>query len=139
MKLVKDGADGVKAEEVYFVKPNELQNHHGGMILLDGYIYCGHKQNGGDLVCIDIKTGKLAWGPIKAPGKGSASVTYADGHLIYRYQNGLLVLVEATPKEYRMKGSFKPEVQEGETWAHPVISGGRLYLREQDKLMCYKL
>jgi outer membrane protein assembly factor BamB len=139
VKLVKDGADGVKAEEVYFVKPNELQNHHGGMILLDGYIYCGHKQNGGDLVCIDIKTGKLAWGPIKAPGKGSAAVTYADGHLIYRYQNGLLVLVEATPKAYRMKGSFKPEVQEGETWAHPVISGGRLYLREQDKLMCYKL
>ena len=138
VKLTKDG-DGVKAEEVYFLKADTLQNHHGGMILVDGYIYCGHKQNGGDLMCIDIKTGKLAWGPIKAPGKGSAAVTYADGHLIFRYQNGLLVLVEATPKEYRMKGSFKPEFQERESWAHPVVSGGRLYLREQDKLMCYKL
>jgi hypothetical protein len=38
-----------------------------------------------------------------------------------------------------MKGSFKPEFQEGKSWAHPVVSGGRLYLREQDKLMCYKL
>ena len=139
VKLVKDGADGVKAEEVYFINPNDLQNHHGGMILLDGYIYCGHKQNGGDLVCIDIKTGKFAWGPIKGLGKKSASVTYADGHLIFRYENGLMVLVEATPKEFRMKGSFKPEFQERESWAHPVVSGGRLYLREQDKLMCYKL
>jgi outer membrane protein assembly factor BamB len=138
VKLTKDG-DGVKAEEVYFIKPDVLQNHHGGMILVDGYIYCGHKQNGGDLLCIDIKTGKLAWGPIKAPGKGSAAVTYVDGHLIFRYDDGLLVLVEATPKAYRMKGSFKPEFQEGKSWAHPVVSGGRLYLREQDKLMCYKL
>ncbi|MEO0017262.1 MAG: hypothetical protein RLZZ522_545 [Verrucomicrobiota bacterium] len=138
VKLVKDGA-GVKAEEVYFLKPNELQNHHGGMILVDGYLYCGHKQNGGDLVCIDIKTGKPAWGPVKAPAKGSASITYVDGHLIVRYQDGLMVLVEATPKEFRMKGSFKPAFQQRESWANPVVADGRLYLREQDQLMCYEL
>ena len=138
VKLTKDG-DGVKAEEVYFLKPDQLQNHHGGMVLVDGYLYCGHKQNGGDLLCLDIKTGKFMWGPVKAPGKGSAAVTYADGHLIFRYQDGLLVLVEATPREFKMKGSFKPEFQDKESWAHPVVSGGRLYLREQDKMMCYQL
>jgi outer membrane protein assembly factor BamB len=138
VKLAKDG-DGVKAEEVYFLKADQLQNHHGGMVLVDGYIYCGHKQNGGDLLCLDIKTGKIMWGPEKAPGEGSAAVTYADGHLIFRYQNGLLVLVEATPKAFKMKGSFKPAFQEKESWAHPVVAGGRLYLREQDKMMCYKL
>ena len=137
VKLAKDG-DGVKATEVYFLNADTLSNHHGGMILADGYIYCGHKQNGGDLLCIDIKTGKLMWGPVKAPGKGSAAVTYADGHLIFRYQDGLMVLVEATPKEFKLKGSFKPEFQDKESWAHPVVSGGRLYLREQDKLMCYE-
>ena len=49
------------------------------------------------------------------------------------------VLVEATPEDYRLKGSFKPAHQEGKSWAHPVVAGGRLYLREQDKLMCYNL
>lgn len=138
VKLEKDG-DGVKATEVYFLKPDVLQNHHGGMVLVDGFLYCGHKQNGGDLMCIDLKTGDLRWGPIKGLGKKSVAVTYADGHLIFRYQDGLLVLVEATPKEFKMKGSFMPEFQEKESWAHPVVSGGRLYLREQDKLMCYQL
>jgi len=137
VKLVKDG-DGVKAEEVYFIDANKLQNHHGGMVLVDGHIYCGHKQNGGDPVCVDVKTGKLKWSE-KAPGKGSAAVVYVDGHVIFRYQNGLMVLVEANPKEFTMKGSFKPEFQERESWAYPVVSGGRLYLREQNKLMCYQL
>lgn len=138
VKLEKDG-DGVKATEVYFLSADVLQNHHGGMVLVDGYIYCGHKQNGGDPVCIDIKTGKVMWGPGKSLGKGSAAVTYADGHVIFRYQNGLVVLAEASPKELRIKGSFIPKFQERESWAYPVVSGGMLYLREQDKLMCYKL
>jgi outer membrane protein assembly factor BamB len=138
VKLEKDG-EGVKATEVYFLTAETLQNHHGGMVLVEGYLYCGHQQNSGELVCLDIKTGKLMWGPVKPPGKGSAAVTYADGHLIFRYQDGLVVLLEATPKECKIKGSFKPQFQEKESWAHPVVSGGRLYLREQDKLMCYQL
>jgi len=138
VKLEKDG-DGVKATEVYYLDPDVLQNHHGGMVLVDGYLYCGHKQNGGDLLCLDIKTGKLMWGPIKALGTGSACVTYVDGHLIFRYQDGLMALVEATPKEFKLKGTFKPTFQEKESWSYPVVSGGRLYLREQDKLMCYQL
>ena len=138
VKLTKDG-DGVKATEVYALGADVLSNHHGGMVLVDGYIYCGHKQNGGDLVCLDIKTGKMAWGPIKGIGKGSAAVTYADGHLICRYQNGLVALVAATPKEFKLEGTFKPEYQEKDSWSYPVVSGGRLYLREQNKLMCYQL
>jgi hypothetical protein len=46
-------------------------------------------------------------------------------------------LIEATPEEYRLRGVLTPEYQEGRSWAHPVIIGGKLYLREQDKLMCY--
>jgi hypothetical protein len=90
-------------------------------------------------VCIDIKTGKAKWGPEKAPGKGSAAVKYVDGHVIFRYQDGLMALVEAKPEKFVLKGTFMPEFQEKESWAYPVVSGGRLYLREQDKLMCYQL
>ena len=77
--------------------------------------------------------------PKKRPGKGSASVTYVDGHVIFRYQNGLVVLVEANPQRFEIKGSFTREFQQKESWAYPVVSGGRLYLREQDKLMSYQL
>ena len=77
------------------------------------------------------------WGPERGAGSRSAAVTYADGNIVFRYENGIVALVEATPDGYRLKGSFKPEYQRGKTWAHPVILDGKLYLREQDKLMCY--
>ncbi len=57
--------------------------------------------------------------------------------ILFRYQDGVVALVAASPEKYNLKGSFKPEHQEGESWSHPVVVNGRLYLREQDKLMCY--
>jgi len=131
--------DGKTAEEVYFLKPKTLQNHHGGMVLVDGHIYCAHKHNGGDPICVELKTGEVKWGPEKGAGHSSACVTYVDGHLIYRYESGHVALVKATPEGYQLKGSFMPEYQEGKTWAHPVVSDGKLYLREQNRLMCYEL
>jgi outer membrane protein assembly factor BamB len=138
LKLSKDG-DGIKAEEVYFLEGNELQNHHGGMILHGGHIYTGTAHNKGFPICVEMKTGKIVWGPVRNDGKGSAAVSFADGHLYFRYQNGLMVLVEATPEEYRQKGQFMiPDVKQF-SWAHPVISDGKLYLREQDNLFCYNI
>jgi len=139
LKLSKDGG-GVKAEEVYFLGGGTLQNHHGGIVKVGDYLYLGHKHNNGFPVCVEMKTGKIVWGgDFRGPGKGSAAVTYADGNLIFRYQGGTVALIGATPKEYQLKGTFKPAYQEGKTWAHPVVLGGKLYLREQDKLMCYDL
>jgi outer membrane protein assembly factor BamB len=131
--------DGKSAEEVYFLKPKTLQNHHGGMVLVDGHIYCGHRHNGGEPICIDIKTGEVKWGPEKGAGHGSACVLYVDGHLIYRYESGHVALVKATSEGYQLKGSFMPAHKEKESWAHPVVSDGKLYLREQNRLMCYEL
>lgn len=140
--LVKIGrtAAGVSAQEVYFLDARTLQNHHGGLIRIDDYIYTGHKHNNGFPICVNWKTGKVVWGgDIRGVGKGSAAVVYVDGHLIFRYQSGEVALIEATPVGYRLKGSFMPAHQERESWAHPVVSDGRLYLREQNKLMCYDL
>lgn len=110
------------------------------MVLVDGYIYCGHGNGSGMPICVELKTGKVAWGPLRdAPGRGEASVVYADGHIIYRFQDGQVALVEATPDGYKQKAAFKPVFQQGQSWAHPTIADGKLYLREQDRLMCYKL
>lgn len=138
LKVVKDG-QALKAEEVYFLQGKEVQNHHGGMILVGDHVYCGHGHNQGFPVCVELKTGKAAWGPERGVGGGSAAVVYADGHLYFRYETGVMALVEASPKGYKLKGSFKLASVKGKSWPHPVISDGKLYLRDQDTLMCYDI
>ncbi|HEV3137360.1 MAG TPA: PQQ-binding-like beta-propeller repeat protein, partial [Pirellulales bacterium] len=130
---------GVKAEEVYFLDGKQFQNHHGGMILLDDYIYAGHGHNAGAPTCLEWKTGKIVWRNNRGPGTGSAAVAYADGNLYFRFQDGVMALVAATPTAYQEKGHFKiPDVSQP-SWSHPVIAGGKLYLREQEALYCYDM
>jgi outer membrane protein assembly factor BamB len=139
LKLSKDGDIGVKADEQYFLKAKDFQNHHGGMIMLGDYIYCGSQHNQGFPICLEWKTGKIVWSHGRGVGDGSAAVAYADGNLYFRYQKGALALIEANPKEYKEKGSFVPPQGGDPCWSHPVIAGKRLYLREQDALYCYEL
>ncbi len=128
---------GFDVQEIYFLDANKMQNHHGGMIQKDGFVYCGHGHNEGFPLCIDGKTGKDAWRPGRGPGGGSAAIAYADGHLYFRYQDGTMALIEATPRQYKLKGKFKIASHNGESWPHPVIAGGKLYLRDQDELLVY--
>lgn len=138
LKLVKEDA-GIRADEVYYHPANVLQNHHGQMVLKDGYVYFGNKHNSGFPVCVELATGKIAWGGSeRGPGSGSAAVTYADGHVVFRFQSGEVSLIEATPSAYRLKGTFTPAyVGRNPCWAQPVVVNGKLYLRDQDKLLCY--
>ncbi len=141
LKLEKDG-DGVKANEVYFLEAKTLQNHHGGMVLVNGYIYAGHGHNRGFPICVEMATGKVAWGgDIRNSGSGSAAVLFADGNLYFRYQNGVMMLIEATPGGYKEKGSFQiPQPEKPyPSWSHPVVLDGKLYLREQDALYVYNV
>ncbi|MCH2128272.1 MAG: PQQ-like beta-propeller repeat protein [Pirellulaceae bacterium] len=139
LKLVPDGQE-VLAEEVYFLKPKTFQNHHGGMILVDDHIYAGAQHNEGFPICIELATGDIAWGgKERGPGSGSAAITYVDNKLIFRYQDGVVAFIDATDKGYRLLGSFMPEYQEDKSWAHPVVLNGCLYLREQDRIMCYNV
>ncbi len=138
LKLRKTEA-GVAADEVYFLDHTTFQNHHGNMILHEGYVYAGTAHNKGFPIALELKTGEAAWGPVRNAGSGSAAVAFADGRLYFRYQNGVMVLIEATPEGYQELGSFEiPDVQH-ESWSHPVIADGHLYLREQNHLLCYDL
>lgn len=120
------------ATEVYFTR--DMQNHHGGMILLNGYLY---GNNGGSLACLEFKTGKVKW-QSSVPGKGS--IAYADGCLYYRNEGkkGTVYLIEANPDKFVERSRFdQPERSSKNAWAHPVIANGRLYLADQDLLLCY--
>ncbi len=144
VEVTLDNQDGqqdaptFKVNEVYHVRANQFQNHHGGVVLLGDYIFGGHGQNRGNLVCLNFLTGETMWNQ-KALERGSAAVLYADGHLIVRYDRGLVALVEATPDQFRLKGSFTPVTGDGPAWAHPVIHDRRLLLRHGDVLACYDL
>ncbi len=139
LKLSKAGS-GVKAEEVYFLNGNVFQNHHGGLVLIGDYVYGGHGHNNGFPICVEWKTGKVVWGGNqRGPGQESAAVTSADGQLYFRYQNGLMALIQATPDGYKLNGEFTIPQVSGPSWSHPVVAGGKLYLREQDNLFVYDL
>jgi outer membrane protein assembly factor BamB len=139
LELKKQG-DTIVPEEKYFLEGQVFNNHHGGMILLDGHVFAGHQQNEGYPTCINLMSGEIVWGgKLRGPGKGSAALLLIDGHLIFRYQDGTVALIEATPTEYKLKGTFTPDYQQGNSWSHPVVVNGKLYLREQDKLMCYQV
>ena len=140
LKIEADGADGFKATAVITHQKRDLNNHHGGMVKVGDYAYFGHEQNQGRPVCVDLKTGAIKWGPEMsvAGGSGSAAVLAAEGKLIFRYQNGVVALIEASPEKLKVVSSFKEAERSGkESWAHPVIANGKLYLRDQDKLVCY--
>ena len=125
----------VKAEEIYF--KGELTNKHGGVLVVGDYAY-GDTDDQGKPYCAEVKTGTIVWKRKGDEGKGhgSASVTYADGRLYFHYENGVVALVEATPDGYKETGTFQVKT-DGAAWAHPVVVGGRLYLREGDSLFCY--
>ena len=130
------GCGGISAQEVWFSK--KMMNHHGGFILIDGSLYGANGGNeGGALVCLDFKTGAVRW---KERCVGKGSVMAADGHLYVRGEQGTVALVEVSPDAYKEKGRFRqPARSRFATFCHPVVSGGRLYLRDEDMLFCYDI
>jgi outer membrane protein assembly factor BamB len=126
---VQDGV--VAATEVYFTR--DMRNHHGGMVLVDGYLF---GFNDIILTCLEFATGNVMWRD-RSVGKGS--VTYADDRLYIQSENNVVGLAEATPEAYRETGRFEIPDKGAPSWAHPVISDGRLYVRNQDTLLVYDI
>ena len=111
----------------------DMKNHHGGMIHLKGFVY---GSNGDILSCVNLRTGKPTWRQRSMKG----SVVYADGRIVFRNESGAVVLLAANSDSYQELGKFdQPDRSGRPAWAHPVIAGGRLYLRDQDKLLVYNL
>jgi outer membrane protein assembly factor BamB len=136
LKLTATGS-GVSAREVYLKQ--ELTNKHGGLVVVGDHVY-GDRDDSGKPFCAEVKTGNVVWRKEdRGPGRGSASVTYADGHLYFHFDNGIMALVKATPAGYKEISTFKIPNANSSSWAHPVVVGGRMYLREQDTLWCYNV
>lgn len=135
---VKLSADN-KVSRVY--KNNNIENHHGGVILYEGHLYGFCNRNG--FVCQNFKTGETVW-KHKTREFRKGAVALADGMLyLVDESSGNIGLIEATSKGWTPKGQFKlsPQTKQrnpkGRIWSHPVIVNGKLYLRDQELLHCY--
>jgi outer membrane protein assembly factor BamB len=128
---IEPAALPVRTREVYFNR--EMQNHHGGVVLIGGHIY---GFSGSILTCIEFATGKSLW---KERSVGKGCVSFADGLLYLLGEGNVMGLAEAGPRGYSEKGRFNIEDQGRPSWAHPVVAGGRLHIRNQGKLWCYNV
>jgi len=135
-ELLKLSVEGRKASVERVWESKELDNHHGGVILLNGYVYgAAQESNRGGWVCLDWKTGKKMYAE---RGVGKGSLTYADGLFYCLSEQRDMGLVEATPQALKVISRFKvPSGGQGPSWAHPVVCGGRLYVRHSDQLYAY--
>jgi len=135
-KLVKLG--GSEPNEVYVNK--NMKNHHGGVIKYGDHLF-GYSDGGGWL-CQDFKSGEIVWNNKKGLTKGA--IACADGKFyLLEESTGTVALIDASAKGWKERGRFKlsPQTTQrkpaGKVWTHPVISNGRLYLRDQEILYCY--
>ena len=137
--MSKDGNGGIKAEEVWFSR--DMENHHGGVVVVDGALYGANGGNGGGyLACLDFKTGEVLWNERDADKRRvkKGSLILADGRIYYRTEDGPIVLIEPNRKEYTERGRFEqPDRTSKPAWAHPVLANGKLYIRDQETLFCY--
>ena len=131
-------ADGaVSIQEIYPLK-TELTNKHGGIVRVGDYIF-GDSDDQGIPFCAEMFTGNVVWRQ-RGSGSGSISMIAADGRLYLHYANGTMALAKADPGAYTEVGSFTaPGSGERPSWSHPVILDGKLYLRENNTVLCYDI
>ncbi|MEI6351429.1 MAG: PQQ-binding-like beta-propeller repeat protein [Verrucomicrobiota bacterium] len=132
---VRDGK--FTAEQVYASK--ELANHHGGVVKVGANVF-GYSDTAKGWTMQDLKTGNIVWVEKTKLGKGS--VTSADGMLYLRLENGkgTVVLLDPSAGAWNEKGRFdQADRSDKQSWPHPVVANGRLYLRDQDALLAYEI
>jgi outer membrane protein assembly factor BamB len=126
---LRPSGNGVTAEEVYFTR--EMRNHHASSVLVGDYLY---GFSSAILTAMRFHTGEVAWQD-RSVGKGS--LVFADDRLYLFSERGTVGLAEASPAGYREHGRFQLQTGSLPTWAHPVVSNGKLFVRDQDTIYAY--
>lgn len=131
LRLASSG-DATKADFAWHT--NKLKVHHGGLVLLNGFVYGCDEQI---LTCVELKSGDIKW-QNRSVGKGS--LTCADGMLIVRSEQGPVALVEPSPSGYKEVSRFsQPDRSSSPSWTYPVVCAGKLFLRDQEILQIYDI
>jgi outer membrane protein assembly factor BamB len=123
----------------------ELDNHHGGVLLIDGFLYgAAHSFNRGKWICLDWKTGEMKWAEYGVGGRNErnrkGAGTYADEMLYQMSEDMYVGLARISPAGLEIVSQFQlPPGSKDKSWAHPVVCGGRLYIRHDFRLFAYNV
>lgn len=128
---LKGTGKSIHASEVYFNR--DMRNHYSSSILLDGVLYGFSSRI---LTAMHFETGEVAWRD-RSIGKGQ--LIYADRRLYILSEDGDVALIDPDPSGYREISRFEIGSRNFPTWTLPVISDGRLYLRDQELLYAYSI
>ncbi|MBW3597533.1 MAG: PQQ-like beta-propeller repeat protein [Planctomycetes bacterium] len=129
LKVVRKEGDALEVQPVY--EHDQMRNHFGASVLYQGHLY-GFDET--QLACMDFRTGEVKW---RAKGFRKGSLLVADGRLIILGENGKLALAEATPADYREQASLR--ISRRRCWTAPTLAGGKLYLRDEQQILCLDL
>jgi outer membrane protein assembly factor BamB len=94
------------------------------------------KKPSATLNCVATESGKVLW---KRPNVGTYHASLlrtGDNKLLMLEEAGNLVLLDPNPKEYRELARAKVC---GHTWAHPAFANGRIYIRDDQELICLQM
>ena len=128
LELTPSGG-GMRAKEIYFTR--DMRNHHSSSVLVGDHLY---GFSSAILTAMNFNDGQVAWRD-RSVGKGS--LVFADDRLYLYSERGTVGLAEANPTAYREHGRFELKTGDLPTWSHPVVSGGKLFLRDQDNIYAY--
>ena len=135
--MLKMARDGESVTEKWI--DETLDNHHHGVVLIDGYIYGSNwlNNNKGNWVCLNWDTGEVAY---ESEWNSKGNVIYADGMLyLYEEKSGYVGLAKPDPEKFSVVSDFKITEGDGPHWAHPSIFDGKLFIRHGNVLMVYKI
>jgi outer membrane protein assembly factor BamB len=127
---VRAEADG--SQRPYRVyEHNRMRNYFASSVLWGDYLYGFDEM---DLVCMNVRTGRLAWREKGIRSFRKGSLLLVGGYLIIFGEGGTLSLAEATPAGYHEAASYR--VSENKSWTVPAWAQGRLYIRDESQLVC---
>ena len=145
IRLTKEG-EGIKAETIY-TNNRDISNQHGGVVLINGYIYGHSDRPSNSWVCQNFKTGEIVWSQNDRDviGKGSLFAV-GDRLILFDMQKGTLAVVAASPDGWKefCRIEIPERIKDNPStdkllWTHPVVANGKLYLRDHDLLFCFNL
>jgi outer membrane protein assembly factor BamB len=134
--VLKIDPDARSASPVWYRE--DLDNCHGGALLIDGKLYgCGCRMGGKNFYCVDFMTGET----IKLDRSlGKVGITAAEGMIYALNHQGTVSLLAVTPDGFQIVSQFQLQRKPANFYlAHPVVCGGRLYLRGGSELYVYDI
>jgi outer membrane protein assembly factor BamB len=104
--------------------------HHDGFL----YGFDGRQEQGCELRCVELKTGKVRW---SEKGLRAGTLMVVNGQLLVLTEKGELIRAPARPDGF--KPSDRAQILPFVARAYPALADGRFYARSSDKMVCVDL